>query len=805
MKDTKDFKSFSENILLSVRKPSRYIGGEWNEVIKNPEKTVLHIALVFPELYEVGMSNMGYHILYNLLNKIDGVYAERVFAPDVDFGNVLRKERFYLYSLETKTSLKDFDVIAFSVSSELNFTNIPYVLSLGGVRLYSDERKKEDPVILGGGISIANPEPLWRYFDLFYFGDGEFLFIEAIKDILELKKKKADREEIIKELSKKRGFFNPIAYEREKRGKFFVIDEKFSIRKAYLSFLDRYDFPEAPIVPNSEIIFDRLSYEIARGCPQRCRFCQPTFIYHPFRWREPLNLARGIIKTLINTGFEELSLSSLSTVDYPYLEELLKLLAPYIFKKKISIGLPSMRPSKINDFIVSMIKKVRKRGFTIVPEAGSERLRNIINKHVNEDEIFRALEYAFKEGWKSIKYYFMIGLPKETESDLKGIVELLEKSIKLARNYRINPRITASIAVFIPKSHTPFQWERFIEEDEYEFKKDYLLSNIKHLRGVKVNFHNYFSSLLETLFSRGDVKVFDVIDQAQKRGAFFTAWKNGEDKDLWLNAFEKTGVSHKTYTQKIDLSERLPWEFIDFGVKKDYLILEYKKSLKGEKTEACTDVDCRKCLGCTLPVKDIKRISVKTKNYLDIFKEYKNEKRFKYIIFYEKRFPASFLSSTELTKTIERIMRRANFPFAMSEGFHPKPRFSFPIADPVGTEAEEDVFEVQTTSKIEKKMIDKLNKFTVKGLYFKDYKESEKKLSKSIDKIVYKVEVLDDNFMIEKVLNEFDEDIKVSWERGETFKIEFIYKPNRSPIKILYTKINTLKLKVIREKVILNC
>ncbi len=743
MKNTKDFKREFLEIIKLVNKPSRYSGGEWNSIVKNPLTVQLKVALLYPELYEIGMSNMGLHILYHKINSIKDISAERFFTPQEDLAIELKKGGIPLLSIENKIPLNNFDIIGISLLSELNFTNIPFTLQLGGVKRYADKREEESPIVIGGGISAFNPEPVWRYFDLFYFGDGETVFIEALKQLLKMKKEKTKRSEILEELSKMRGFFSPLSHKREKKGKFYVIDN-LKIKKAVLSNINKYPFPENIIVPNTEIVFDRFSFEIARGCPQRCRFCQATFVYHPFRWRDPSLLLTQIKKAIEKTGFEELSLSSLSTVDYPYIEELLESLLPLSVEKKVSIGLPSLRPKKITEAILNSIQSVRKRGFTIVPEAGSEKLRKIINKDVSDEDVFKSLEYAYKFGWKNIKFYFMIGLPQEDEDDIKSIGRLLIESYKFGKKFKLMPKITASIAVFVPKAHTPFQWERFIKEKEYIDKKKLLISQIKRFKNIRVRFHDYFPSLIEAVSSRGDIRIFNVIDKAEKEGAIFTGWKKNEDKEVWEKAFYDEEITIETFTDEIETSQKLPWDFIDTGVKKEYLLNEYLKSKEAKTTASCFKAECSLCKGCISPVKKIKKIELES----NLFEQIKNtsdldgnRNSLRYIIFYEKSFPSSLLSPMDISKTVERIMRRANFPFKISEGFHPKPKFSFPPADPTGIEAEEDVFEIITKKEIGQTEIENLNRFTIDGLKFKGYLKTEKKLSHLIKGITYKLEL----------------------------------------------------------------
>ncbi len=773
------------SIFVGIERPSRYLGEELNVIVKDWDSTILRIALSYPDLYEVGMSHMGLPILYHYLNNIKGVLAERVFSPAKDFESTLRKKNISLFSLENKKPIKEFDILGFSLLSELTYTNLLNILELSNIEIFSKNRDDNEPIVFAGGVNVFNPEPIAPFVDVFFIGDAEAVFFSLVERIRDLKGNGYGRKEILERISGEKGVYIPALHKVEKKGDFFipVFKNGRKIKKAYLKDLDKFPLPEKPLVPTTEIIFDRLSIEIARGCPQRCRFCQASFVYHPFRWRDPNYLITYIEKTVKESGFEDFSLSSLSTADYPYIEKLMYELVERLEKEKVGIGLPSLRPKMIKEFMLELIKRTRKTGFTIVPEAGTERLRKVINKYVDDGEVFHSLEMAYKYGWRAVKFYFMIGLPTETEEDIKGIGEILLKALELGRTYRRRLRIGATISVFIPKPHTPFQWCEFASKKEIKRKKEILLNMVKDKREIFLKFHPYETAYIETLLSRGDRRVSKIIYLAFKKGAKFDAWDSEFDFVKWESAIEESKVDVSPFFRKIEIEEDLPWEHVDTGVRKEYLIEEYRKSKKEERTISCIERDCEECKGCYIPIRIVKDISIETKEADKSELEFSEKRYFRYVISYKKKDSAVFLSSLETVRAIERTLRRSPFDFAFTEGFHPKIKISFLFADPLGVEIEEDIFEVRSTNVLSDRELSHLTEITIRDLSFFDIKRvkpDSPRLSKIVKEIVFKVskKEIKSSIKFPDFKGVFPE-YKENEERGEFMYFTFSYNPQK--------------------------
>ncbi len=709
-----------KELLERVRKPSRYVGGEFGSVIK--KNAEVKVALAHPDLYEIGMSYLGLRILYFLINSFPYASAERVFMPDLDMVMELEKRKIPLFTLETKRPLGEFDLVAFSFLYELNYTNLLWMLKLGEIPILSEERSEGDPLIGAGGPTIINPEPLSRFVDFFYIGDGEPFFSEILPVFRKIKGRRARLEA----LSGVDGVYIPDPDRRKlhSHGHYFV--EGISVKKRIVENLDEYPFPEDAILSHGESVFDRLAWEIARGCPQKCRFCQATQFYSPFRARNISEIASSIIRSLKKTGYEEVSFSSLSTADFPFFHQLLTVLYPEFKRWRISVSLPSLRPHILQQpEIASIIADLRKTSFTIVPEAGTERLRSVINKDVTEDEILRASETAFKLGWRRLKFYFMIGLPGETEEDLKGIGKLLFRVSDLGRNILGRPpRISVSISNFVPMPWTPFQWIGLEDREMLREKQRFVLRHIKKKRNIRVNFHKIEQSFLESFLSRADFRAGDAIERVFKLGGVLEAWSDKFKYDLWEEAFAYTGLDPEIFTGSFPVDAPLPWDHIKPGPFKEYLLLEYKKAMNGERTPSCLQLLCGRCRGCEYWKIAKKRFpqEVTLEEHLP---ERKEEGRFLYLIEYEKKGIARFLSQTDLLKTMERTFRRAGSPISFSEGFHPKPRISLAPALPVGVEGERELAEIEFTSEIEEGIMEKWNSLSIDGLRYLSLRKLE--------------------------------------------------------------------------------
>jgi radical SAM family uncharacterized protein len=577
-----------EDILLQVNKPARYTAGEWNSPKKDFEKACIKFALSFPDLYEVGMSNLGLRILYGILNNIPDVCCERVFPCDCDMENILRNKRMEIFSLESRRRLREFDIIGFSLGSELNYTNLLNILDLGGLPLEASLRDHNYPLVIGGGPCALNPEPLHEFFDLFVIGEAEDLILELVDTYRRYKEKfkagKISKEDLLFIFSQLEGVYAPSLYEatynttgapEEFRAKVKGAPPK--IKKRFVADLNSCFFPLEWLLPYIQIVHDRLTMEIMRGCPNSCRFCQARSQYFPLRLRDIkdiLTLSSAVYKC---TGYEEISLGGLSVSDYPGIEELLKGMTDLFRDKAVGISLPSIKPSAMVGGLSSLIAGTRKTGLTFAPEAGSERLRKIIAKDFDEGNLFRALEQAYLAGYQHVKLYFMIGLPQEEEKDLGAIIDLSTRVSEARRKLTGMPgQVNISINTLIPKPHTPLQWLGMEDTESIKYKQDYLKNNIRNRR-LKLGFHNRYMSFLEGVLSRGDRRLSRVISCAFKKGARFDAWGQRFSFEKWRAAFEETGIDPLFYLKEKKEDGLLPWDFVDVGIKKETLAEEFKK------------------------------------------------------------------------------------------------------------------------------------------------------------------------------------------------------------------------------------
>lgn len=592
-----------DKILKKVEKPARYIGMEQNSIQKDLNKDYVKFAFSFPDVYEVGMSHLGMHILYNLINEQDDFLCERVFAPWVDMENLMREIDLPLFTLENKEEVKNFDIVGFTLQYEMSYTNILNILDLSKIPLLAKDRTESHPLIIAGGPCAYNPEPLADFMDIFVIGEGE----EVVLDILNLYKKHKvsyNKDEFLKEAAQIEGIYVPkfydIEYKEDNTIKSMTPNIEgvpVRIKKRMINNLDTMFSPEKMIVPFIETIHDRIVMEIFRGCTHGCRFCQAGMIYRPIREKSVDRLMELSEKLVENTGYENISLSSLSSCDYSNLNLLVSSLMKEYEDKKIGASLPSLRLDSFSIDVLKEIEKVRKTGLTFAPEAGSQRLRDVINKGVSEEDLVNAVSYAFKEGWSKIKLYFMIGLPTENEEDVLGIKELayLVRDLFFNRpkeERQGNFQVTASASCFVPKPFTPFQWFGQNSIDEF-MKKIYLVKNNIKDNKVKFNYHDATLSYLEGVFARGDRRLSKLLLKAWEKGCKYDGWSEHFKYDTWLEAMEETNIEGFFYANRQrNFDEVFPWDFIDIGVSKKYLQKEYEKSL-AEKT---TD-DCR--LGCT--------------------------------------------------------------------------------------------------------------------------------------------------------------------------------------------------------------
>lgn len=745
-----------ERVLRTVEKPGRYVGGEWNQIRKDPRKVKSKVALVFPDAYEIGMSYLGQKILYHILNARPDVLAERVFAPWPDFEQGLRGADLPLYSLENRIPLHEFDIVGVSLLYELNYSNILTVLDLGGIPVLCSERNRNAPFIIAGGPAAFNPEPVADFFDLFLLGDGEEAFPEIVEKIMSLKKAGADRRTALRELSGVKGVYVPSLYEPEKTDRSPLVVPRpiggapTRIEKRVLKTFANSEFPDRIVVPGVRAVFDRVAIEAARGCPQNCRFCQASSLYFPFRVKSPDKIIRTMGRSLCRTGYEDASLTALSISDYPYLEETIRVLMGELEERKVSLSLSSLRPKGLSPEIVENIVKVRKTGFTLVPEAGTERLRRVINKKLDDREIRDALTFAFSRGWKLVKLYFMVGLPTERDEDLAGIVNLVRDIMDLGEKILgAPPRINLSVSSFIPKPHTPFQWLAMDDGETLSEKQEYLRSELRRSRSVEFKKHPVETSLLEAVFSRGDRRLSGVLKAAWDKGARFDSWGDHLNVDLWHEAFVREGVSPEDYWKEIDIEAVLPWDHIDTKIRKSHLRLELGRALEGMGSPSCYETTCAECRACDLPELKVKtyseRIRVTPGGAPRIGKSSDATER--YLVLFSKRGPARFLSHIDLIHVLQRAFRRAGVTVLQSQGFHPKMLVSYGPALALGMEGREEPLEFRSAFMFdEKEFIGRMNRSLPAGIRMRKLSRlspGAPSLNRTLKAVVYSLDMRD--------------------------------------------------------------
>jgi radical SAM family uncharacterized protein/radical SAM-linked protein len=773
-----------DDILPFVEKPSRYLGSEINIVRKDIDRVKLRFALAFPDLYEIGTSHFGMQILYHILNADPDIAAERVFAPGMDMETILRDSGRPLFSLESRESISHFDIIGFSLLYELNYTNILTILDLAQIPFLASERSHTHPLIIAGGPCTCNPEPIADFFDAIVVGDGENVVLEMARAWIGWKEEgRADKEALLKKLSLIEGVYIPSFFNvhTDDHGIQTVIPRYSNytkVRRAIVPDLDNIPFPEKPIIPFGKPVHDRLRLEVSRGCTRGCRFCQAGMIYRPVRERSPEHLLALAASSIAVTGYEDISLLSLSTGDYGCIIPLMERLMARFAADNVAVSLPSLRAGTLTPELMKLIKKVRKTGFTIAPEAGSQRLRDVINKNISEKEIIDTVKDAFNLGWQVIKLYFMIGLPTETDDDLEALVDLVKKLRKIKGSNGRRGKINISVATFIPKSHTPFQWAGQISLAESRSKIKWLHDQLR-FPGIQFKWQNPEVSRLEGLWARGDRRLSRLLISAYNKGCRFDGWSDKFRYDLWQEALDDEDIDPDYFSVgKQDLNEPLPWDHIDSCVSKAFLKTELEKAFDRSFTDDCRQGMCTQCGAC-----DFKEIKVKT--YPDLPNEpfevcgttkYVAADSKKLSVSFAKLNQAKYFGHLEMVNIFFRALKRAEIPVVFSQGFHPKPKISFDDPLPVGIESRQEHFTLSVPDFVRPEVVSRrLNTHLPDGLVINSCQLASRKSGHQASKTnTYLVTLKEGHFNKEKLASfnhASDATISFSNRKGKLKKI----------------------------------
>jgi len=772
----------NRDTLLNVSKPSRYTGGEVNAVVKDLSRVSLKFALAFPDVYEVGMSHVGFQILYHILNEPPEIACERVFSPWPDMEKELRSRSLPLTSLESALPLRSFDIIGFSLQYELNYPGVLNILDLAGIPFRAGERGLGFPLIIGGGPCALNPEPLADFFDAFVLGDGEEVVLEICREISASREKQESKDELLRRLSRLEGVYVPAHFQVIYRddgtiGRISPLRENPPpVRRRVLADLNSGSFPGRPILPFLEVIHDRLNIEIARGCTRGCRFCQAGMIYRPLRERSPENILEFIEEGLKATGHDEVSLLSLSTGDYSGIEPLLSLVIDRYCGTQVAVSLPSLRVETLTPALINKIREIRKTGFTLAVEAGTERLRRVINKGNTEADLLQTVQKVFAAGWRLVKLYFMIGLPTETDEDLEAIVALCRKALREARKTKGSAQINISISTFIPKAHTPFQWEAQDAPEEVRRKQAFLRKRLER-EGIRLKGSDPNLSLLEGVLARGDRRLGRALESAYRYGSRLDGWGDHFRFEPWQKAFSETGLDPAFFTSRLRLpDEVLPWDHLDSRISKTFLREEREKSFRETSTADCRRSSCNGCGVCFGADGLSNRLAPGEESSFPDFRlpGEKADDSFpvrRFRIRFSKAGKAKYLGHLELTRLLLRAFRRARIPLVFSQGFHPLPRVSFGPPLPVGYESRTEFLDLQTRGRFHPAEARQgVNSLLPPGVQILDIQEISLKspsIFDMIDRVIYELCLPDSVVVPEETVRQFREakSFTVFWNR----------------------------------------
>ncbi len=695
--------------LIQVSRPSRYLGGELGSICKSDDGIDVRVALAFPDVYEVGMSHIGFPILYDILNQLDWVAAERVYSPWADMEQWLRDNQQPLCSLESSLALGEFDVVGFTLQYELSYTNLLTMLDLAGIPLRRQQRDENAPLIVVGGPCAFNPEPLADFFDVALIGDGEEAVVELVELVRRSQEDNWNRQELLQHLAASEGFYVPGLFDVSYQDdgcieKITPLQQGYDkVRRRFLNDLETAPFPTQPIIPFMQTVHNRVALEIARGCTRGCRFCQAGYIYRPVRERSPEKLRELIATSLENSGYEEVSLLSLSSGDYTCIEPLLQQLMAQYVDDRVSVSLPSLRVGSLTPELMEEVKKVRKTGFTLAPEAGSERLRELINKGISADDLLESTKNAYQLGWRLIKLYFMMGLPTETDEDLNALIDLSAQVKKSGKGTGGND-VNVAVSTFVPKPHTPFQWEAQVGIEE-TVRKQRLLRDGLRQKKLRFKYHGAESSFLEGVFARGDRRLSVVLERATELGCRFDGWRECFDFEKWQQAFADCGIDPSWYLRERGEEEVLPWEHIDCGIPKNFFLSERRKAFDGAATFDCRDGNCHGCDVCDFDELRMRLLEPKPKggtasqNQSDEgAAEVDDDQLTRVRLKLSKTGRARMVGHLEYLKMFQRAVRRAKLPIRFSQGFHPMPKISYLEALPMGVASEAELVDLELLS-----------------------------------------------------------------------------------------------------------